>query len=122
MCTIDRTCDICAFWSAVQWELFVKKRSYIDRMKPSCPSGYVPPVPLASPRAETPSRVLQLGLLPLLFPTLQVGRGRGGGLGIHLVLCPGELPPLPLDLCSARGVGVLLDYSLLLANSLSLRW
>ena len=55
MCAIDRTCDVCAFWSAAQWELFVKKRSYIDRMKPSCPSGYVPPAPLASPRAETPS-------------------------------------------------------------------
>ena len=75
MCTIDRTCDFCAFWSAARWELFVKKRSYIDRMKPSCPSGYVPPAPLASPRAETPSGVSQLGLLPLLFPTLQVVRG-----------------------------------------------
>ena len=95
MYTIDRTCDICAFWSAAQWELFVKKRSYINRMKPSCPSGYVPPAPLASPHAETPSGVSQLGLLPLLFPTLQVVRGRGGGLGMHLVLCPGGLPPLP---------------------------
>ena len=74
MCTIARTCDICAFWSVAQWELFVKC-SYIDRMKPSCPSGYVPPAPLASPRAETPSAVSQLGFLPLLFPTLQVVRG-----------------------------------------------
>ena len=122
MCTIDRTCDICAFWSAAQWELFVKKRSFIDRMKPSCPSGYVPPAPLASPRAETPSGVSQLGLLPLLFPTLQVVRGQGGGLGMHLVLCPGGLPPLPLDLGPARGVGVFLDYCLLRASALSLRW
>ena len=122
MCTIDRTCDICAFWSAAQWELFVKKRSYIDRMKPSCPSGYVPPAPLASPRAETPSGVSQLGLLPLLFPTLQVVGGRGGGLGMHLVLCPVGLPPLPLDLGPARGVGVLLDYCLLRTSALSLRW
>ena len=123
MCTIDRTCDICAFWSAAQWELFVNKRSSIDRMEPSCPSGYVPPAPLASPRVETPSGVSQLGLLPLLFPALQVVRGRGGrGLGMHLVLCPGGLPPLPLDLGPARGVGVLLDYRLLLASALSLRW
>ena len=100
----------------------MKKRSYIDRMKPSCPSGYVPPVPLASPRAETPSGVSQLGLLPLLFLTLQVVRGRGGGLGMHLVLCPGGLPPLPLDLGPARGVGVLLDYCLLRTSALSLRW
>ena len=27
----------------------MKKRTYIDRIKPSCPSGYVPPAPLASP-------------------------------------------------------------------------
>ena len=41
---------------------------------------------------------------------------------MHLVLCPGGLPPLPLDLGPARGVGVLLDYCLLLASALSLRW
>ena len=122
MCTIVRTCDICAFWSAAQWELFVKKHSYIDRMKPSCPSGYVPPVPLASPRTETPLGISQLGLLPLLFPALQVVRGRRGSLGLHLVLCPGGLPPLTLDLGPARGVGVLLDYRLLRAGALSLRW
>ena len=59
MCTIDMTCDICADWSATQWEQFVKKRSYKDRKKPSHPSGSVPPAPLASPRAETPSGVSQ---------------------------------------------------------------
>ena len=41
---------------------------------------------------------------------------------MHLVLCPGGLPPLPLDLGPARGVGVLLDYRLLHASALSLRW
>ena len=91
-------------------------------MKPSCPSGYVPPAPLASPRAETPSGVSQLGLLPLLFPTPSGGQGSRRGLGMHLVLCPGGLPPLPLDLGPARGVGVLLDYCLLCASALSLRW
>ena len=69
------------------------KSSYFVHMKPSCPSGYVPPAPLASPCAETPSGVSQLGLLPLLFPALQVvrsrgGGGGGGGFGMHLVLCP----------------------------------
>ena len=53
----------------------MKKRSYIDRMKPSCPSGYVPPAPLASPRAESPSGVSQLGLLPLLFSHPSGGQG-----------------------------------------------
>ena len=40
---------------------------------------------------------------------------------MHLVFCPGGLPPLPLDLGPARGVGVLLDYCLLRASTLSLR-
>ena len=122
VCTIGMTCDICADWSAAQWEQFVKKRSYKDRKKPSRPSGSVPPAPLASPRAETPSGVSHPGLLPLLFPALQVGRGRGRGLGMHLVLCPGGLPPLPLDLGPARGVGVSLDCCLLRASALPLLW
>ena len=63
-------------------------------MKPSCPSGYVPPAPKG---------VSHLNLLPLLFPTLQVVRSRGGGFGMHLVLCPGGLPPLPLDLGQREG-------------------
>ena len=46
-----------------------------------------------------------LGLPPLLFPTLQVGRIRGGGLRVHLVLCPVRLPPLPLGLGLARRGG-----------------
>ena len=41
---------------------------------------------------------------------------------MHLVLCPGGLPPLPLDLGPAGGVGVLLDYRLLRVSALSLRW
>ena len=98
-----------------------KEVLFFLHMKPSCLSGYVPPAPLASPRAETPSGVSQLGLLPLLFPALQVVRSRGGGFDMHLVFCPGGLPPLPLDLGPARGVGVLLDYCLLRASTLSLR-
>ena len=41
---------------------------------------------------------------------------------MYLVLCPGGLPPLPLDLGPARGVGVSLDCRLLRASSLPLRW
>ena len=121
MCTIVRTCDIVLFLVSGAVGTFLKKTSYFVHMKPSCPSGYVPPAPLASPRAETPSGVSQRGLLPLLFPALQVVRSRGGGFGLHLVRCSGGLPPLPLDLGSARGVGVLLDYCLLRASTLSLR-
>ena len=62
-----------------------------------------------------------LGLPPLFFPALQVGGGReGGGLRVHLVLCPGRLPPLLLDLGPERGVGVSLDCRLLCAGALPL--
>ena len=39
---------------------------------------------------------------------------------MHLVFCPGGLPPLPLDLGPERGVGVLLNFCLLRASTLSL--
>ena len=63
MCTSELTCDICNIWSAAQWEQFVKKRSYKDHKKSSSarPSGSVPPAPLTSPRAETPSGASQSG-------------------------------------------------------------
>ena len=44
--------------------------------------------------------------LPLLLPSLQEGRLRGGSLGVHLVLRPVRLPLLPLDLGPARRVEV----------------
>ena len=49
----------------------------------------------------------------------------GGGLRVHLVLCPVRLPPLPLDLGLARGGGGSLDTCLLRARallSLQLLW
>ena len=79
MCTIDMTCDICADWSATQWEQFVKKRSYKDRKKPSRPSGSVPPVPLASPRMETPSGVSHPGTSSSSLSRPSDGQGRREG-------------------------------------------
>ena len=55
------TSDICAVWSATQWEQFVKKRTYKDRKKSSRPSGSVPTAPPTSPRAETSSGVSRPG-------------------------------------------------------------
>ena len=49
VCTKDLTCDFCAVWSAEQWELFTKKRSYKERKRPS---GSVPPAQQTSPHAE----------------------------------------------------------------------
>ena len=120
ICTKDMTCDICADWSAAQWEQFVKKRSYKERKKPSRPSGSVPPAPLASPRAETPSGVSQPGTSSSSLSCPSGSRGRGRGLGVHLVLGPGRLPPLPLDLGPTRGVGVCQDFRLFRASALLL--
>ena len=61
ICTMEITCDICADWSVVQWEQFVKKRAYKERKKPSRPSGSVQPAPLTSPRAFSPSGVSRPG-------------------------------------------------------------
>ena len=57
------------------------------------------------PAQELPRKFRSLGLPPL-FPALQVGRIRGWGLRVHLVMCPGRLPPLPLGLGRPRGGGV----------------
>ena len=122
VCTKDMTCDICADWSAAQWEQFIKKRSYKERKKPSRPSGSVPPAPLASPHTKTPSGVSQPGTSSSSFsrPSSRQDKRGGGGLGMHLLLCPGRLPPLPLDLGPAKGVGVSLDCRLLRASALPL--
>ena len=59
VCTRDMTCDFCAVWSAKQWELFAKKRSYKERKHR--PSGSAPPAQQTSPRAETSSGVSRPG-------------------------------------------------------------
>ena len=101
ICTRDMTCDFCVDWSPAQWELFAKKRSYKERKK-SHLSGSVPPAPEASPRAGTPSGVLQPGNS---FSRPSGGQDKKGGLRVHLVFCPVRLPPLPLGLGLARGGG-----------------
>ena len=124
VCTMDMTCDICADWSVAQWEQFVKKREYKDRKKPSRPSGSVPPAPLASPSAETSSGVSRPGTSSSSssssHPSGGQGKQGGGGLRGHLVLCVGGLPPLPLDLGPARGVGVPLGSRLVRSGALPL--
>ena len=102
ICTHDMTCGFCVSWSPAQWELFAKKRTHKER-KRSRPSGSVPPAPEAMLRAGTSSEVPQLGSSSSSFSRTSGDRIRGGGLRVHLVLCPGRLPPLPLDLNRARG-------------------
>ena len=106
ICTKGMTCDFCVGWTPGQWELFSKKRTYKER-KGSRPSGSVPPAPGATPRAGTSSEVPQPGTSSSSFscPSSGQDEGGGGGLRVHLVLCPERLPPLPLDLGLARGGG-----------------
>ena len=121
VCTMEMTCDICADWSVAQWEQFVKKCAYKDHKKPSRPSGSVPPAPLASPRAFSPSGVSRPGTTSSSSrPSGGQGKQGGGGLRVHVVLGLKRLPPLPLDLGPARGVGVSLDFRLVRAGALSL--
>ena len=119
VCTKDLTCDICRDWSSAQWEAFAKKRSYAERKRSARPSGSsLPPAPKTSPRAGI-LRKSRTPRLPLLLPPfLQKDGLRGGGFGMYLVLLPVGLPLLPLDLCPARGVEVLLDARLLCVNVL----
>ena len=115
VCAKDMTCGICAYWSAAQWEqLWRSTPIKIERSLLALQALF------HLRRWLLPARKLlqefrSLGLLLLLFPALQVGRGRGRDLRVHLVLRPGRLPPLPLDLGPARGVGVSLDCRLLRA-------
>ena len=117
VCTRDMTCDFCAVWSAEQWELFAKKRSYKERKQ--CPSGSAPPAQQTSPRAETSSGVSRVGTSSSSSHPLG-GQEKQGGLGVHLVLCLVGLPLLPLDLGPARGVGVPLGIRLARAGLLPL--
>ena len=68
VCTKDMTCDFCAVWSAEQWELFAKKRSYKERNV-----ALQALLPLLS-RPPPPRKLLRefraLGLLLLLLPAL----------------------------------------------------
>ena len=77
ICTRDMTCNICANLSVAQWEQFVKKCAYKDRKK-SRPTGSVPPAPLTSPRAFSPSAVSRPGTF---FSSSRPsgGQGKQGG-------------------------------------------
>ena len=101
------TCDICADWSAAQSEQFVKKRSYKERRKPSRPSGSVPPAPLASSRAETPSGVSQPGTSSSSLSCPSGGQGkREGSRGAPGVVSRGASSPPAGSRSSERGGSV----------------
>ena len=78
VCTRDLTCDFCAVWSAEQWALFSKKRSYKERK--SRPSGSAPPAQQTSPRAETSSGVSRPGTSSASSSRPLGGQGKPGGV------------------------------------------
>ena len=92
VCTRDMTCDFCAVWSAEQWELLAKKRSYKERKHR--PSGSAPSAQQTSPRAETSSGVSCPGTSSSSSSRPLGGQGRGGGVSgcTWCCVCWGSLP------------------------------
>ena len=91
ICTRDMTCDFCAVWSAEQWELFAKKRSYKERKHR--PSGSAPSAQQTSPRAETSSRVSRPGTSSSSCPLGGQGRREGSQGAPGVVSCGASSPP-----------------------------
>ena len=101
VCTMDMTCDFCAVWSAEQWALFDKKRSYKQRK--SKPSGSAPPAQQTSPRAETSSGVSRSGTSASSSRPLG-GQGKpGGSQGAPGVVSGGASSPPARPRSSERG-------------------
>ena len=101
VCTKDLTCDFCAVWSAEQWELFAKKRSYKERKRPS---GSVPPAQQTSPRAETSSGVSRPGTSSSSSSRPLGGQGKQeGSRGAPSVVLGGAPSPHARPRSSERG-------------------
>ena len=102
ICTKDMTCVFCAVWSAEQWELFAKKRSYKERKHR--PSGSAPPAQQASPRAETSSGVSRPGTSSSSSSRPLGGQGkREGSQGAPGVVLGGAPSPPARPRSSERG-------------------
>ena len=102
VCTRDMTCDFCAVWSAEQWELFAKKRSYKERKHH--PSGSAPSAQQTSPRAETSSGFSRLGTSSSSSSRPLGGQGRGeGSQGAPGVVSGGAPSPPARPRSSERG-------------------
>ena len=102
ICTRDMTCDFCAVWSAEQWALFAKKRSYKERKHR--PSGSAPPAQQTSPRAETSSGVSRPGTSSASSSRPLGGQGKPeGSRGAPGVVSGGAPSPPARPRSSERG-------------------
>ena len=102
ICTRDMTCDFCAVWSAEQWALFGKKRTYKERKHR--PSGSAPPAQQTSPRAETSSGVSRPGTSSASSSRPLGGQGKPeGSRGAPGVVSGGAPSPPARPRSSERG-------------------
>ena len=102
ICTRDMTCDFCAVWSAEQWALFGKKRTYKERKHR--PSGSAPPAQQTSPRAETSSGVSRPGTSSASSSRPLGGQGKPeGSQGAPGVVSGGAPSPPARPRSSERG-------------------
>ena len=102
ICTRDMTCDFCAVWSAEQWALFAKKRSYKERKHRL--SGSAPPAQQTSPRAETSSGVSRPGTSSASASRPLGGQGKPeGSQGAPGVVSGGAPSPPARPRSSERG-------------------
>ena len=99
VCTRDMTCDFCAVWSAEQWALFAKKRSYKERKHR--PSGSAPPAQQTS-RAEISSGVSRPGTSSSSRPLGGQGK-QEGSQGAPGVVSGGAPSPPARPRSSERG-------------------
>ena len=96
------TCDFCAVWSAEQWALFGKKRTYKERKHR--PSGSAPPAQQTSPSAETSSGVSRPGTSSASSSRPLGGQGKpGGSRGAPGVVSGGAPSPPARPQSSERG-------------------
>ena len=103
ICTRDMTCDFCAVWSAEQWALFAKKRSYKERKHR--PSGSAPPAQQTSPRAETSSGVSRPGTSSASSSRPLGGQGKPEGSQGAPGVVSGGAPSPPARLRSSERGG-----------------
>ena len=102
VCTRDMICDFCAVWSAEQWALFAKKRSYKERKHR--PSGSAPPAQQTSPCAETSSGVSRPGTSSASSSRPLGGQGKPeGSQGAPGVVSGGASSPPARPRSSERG-------------------
>ena len=101
VCTRDMTCDFCAVWSAEQWVLFGKKRSYKERK--SRPSGSAPLLSRPPPCGNFFGSFAPWDYFCFFFPPFRWAGEAGGSQGAPGVVSGGASSPPARPRSSERG-------------------